>query len=42
MHKTGCFYSETFDRYVIAVPMGNKVRANEWTCLLSSGWKRAI
>ena len=19
--------------------MGNKVRANDWTCLLSSGWK---
>ena len=22
--------------------MGNKVRANDWTCLLSSGWKRAM
>ena len=41
-HETGCFYSEAFIRYVIPVPMGNKVRANDWTCLLRSGWKRAI
>ena len=39
LHETGCFYSEAFVRYVIPVPMGNKVRAKDWTCLLSSGWK---
>ena len=41
-HETECFKSEAFIRYVIPVPMGNKVRANDWTCLLSSGCKRAI
>ena len=28
--------------YVIPVPMGNKVRSSECTCLFSSGRKRAM
>ena len=36
------FFPKNCASLVIPVPMGNKVRANDWTCLLSSGWKRAI
>ena len=40
--KPGVFIVKGFVRYEMPVPMGNKVRSNDWTCLLSSGWKRAI
>ena len=36
------FIVEAFVCFVIPVPTGNKVRSTNWTCLVSSGWKRDI
>ena len=36
------FIVEAFVCFIIPVPTGTKVRLTDWTCLVSSGWKRAI
>ena len=37
-----CSFSSGNASYVLPVPMGNKVRSNDCTCLFSSGRKRAM